>query len=148
MIAKSAANIASRDNSRVSHTRPKAPLVLRLECDAEVPLAGVNDYSEYLGCVRLQPKELQKGVQGLGAPREAFHAVEIVQSYFAEIAHKIERGDSAADTVEIQWWMERRCMFWVAHCKSRKTGSSRRHGLLDSYKNKDIVLYCLWKQLR
>jgi len=47
-IARSAADVALREYSRVCRTRPKAPLVHMLERNAEVPLLGVNDCREYI----------------------------------------------------------------------------------------------------
>lgn len=113
-IAKSAANVASREYSRVRRTRPKAPLARMLERNAEVPLAGVNDYREYLRCLQLQAKELRNGAQGFGRLREAIRGVENVQRSLAEASDMVKREDSAAEMAEIQWWVERKCMFWAA----------------------------------
>jgi hypothetical protein len=85
-----------------------------LERNAEVPLVGVNDYREYLRCLQLQARELRNGAQGFGRLREAIHGVENVQRSLAEASDMVKREDSAAEMAEIQWWVERRCMFWAA----------------------------------
>jgi hypothetical protein len=68
-----------------------------LERNAEVPHADVNDYREYLRCLRLQAKELQDGVQGLGGFREASHELEQVRKCLDETVGTAERRDSAAE---------------------------------------------------
>jgi len=113
-IAREAANIASKEYARVRRTRPKMPLARILERNAEVPLAEVQDYKEYLRCLQLQAEELRDGVWGLGAFREVSRGVENVRKGLDEMSDTAERGDSAADMVEIKWLVERKCMFWAA----------------------------------
>jgi hypothetical protein len=85
-----------------------------LERNAEVPLADVHDYKEYLSCLQWQAKELQDDVEGLAGFREVFCGVEDLRKRLDGISDVMERGDSAADMAEIQWWVERKCMFWAA----------------------------------
>ena len=113
-IARSAGNFASKEYARVRRTRPKTPLTRMLERNAEVPLADVHDYKEYLSCLQWQAKELQDGVEGLAGFREVFCGVEDLRKRLDGISDVMERGDSAADMAEIQWWVERKCMFWAA----------------------------------
>ena len=40
--------------------------------------------------------------------------MEDLQKRLDGIFDVMERGDSAADMAEIQWWVERKCMFWAA----------------------------------
>lgn len=113
-IARSAGNFASKEYARVRRTRQKYPLARMLERNAEVPLADVNDYKECLSCLQWQAKELQNGVEGLAGFREVFRGVEDLQKRLDGMSNVIERGDSAADMARIQWWVERKCMFWAA----------------------------------
>lgn len=113
-IARAAANVASKEYARVRCTRPKAPLARMLERNAEVPFAEVQDYGEYLRCLRWQARELQDGVWGLGGFREASRGVGDVRKRLDEMSDTMERGSLAADMAEIQWLVERKCMFWAA----------------------------------
>lgn len=113
-IASAAANVASKEYARVRRTRPKTPLARMLARNAEVPFAEVHDYGEYLLCLRWQARELQDGVWGLGGFREASRGVEDVRKRLDEVDVVLERGGLAADMFEIQWLVERKCMFWAA----------------------------------
>ena len=113
-IARAAADIASREYSRVRRTQPKAALAYMLERNAEMALAEASDYKEYLHCLRLQAKEIQDSVRGFEAFQEASDGIEHVRRCLDNLSASMDRGDSAADMAEIQWWVERKCMFWAA----------------------------------
>jgi hypothetical protein len=113
-IARAAANVAWKEYARVRRTRPKAPLARMLERNAEVPFAEVHDYGEYLRYLQWQARELQDGVRGLAAFREASRGVGDVRKRLDEMSDTMERGGLAADMAEIQWLVERKCMFWAA----------------------------------
>lgn len=113
-IARAAADVASKEYARVRRTRPKLPLARMLERNAEVPFADVQHYSEYLWCLQLQVKGLQGAVWGPGRFREVSHGVADVRKYLDEMHGTIQRGDLAADMTELQWWVERKFMFWAA----------------------------------
>jgi hypothetical protein len=113
-IARAAANVASKEYARIRRTRPKAPLVRMLERNAEVPFAEVQDYGEYLRCLRWQARELQDGVRGLGGFREASRGVEDARNRLDEMSGTMEHASLAADMAVIQWLVERKCMFWAA----------------------------------
>jgi hypothetical protein len=113
-IASAAANVALKEYAWVRRTRPKAPLAGMLERNAEVPFAEVQDYGEYLRCLRWQVRELQDGVRGLGGFREASRGTKDVRKRLDEMSVLLERGGLAADMAEIQWLVERKCMFRAA----------------------------------
>lgn len=56
VIARTAANVASKAYARVCRTRPKAPLARMLERNVELPFAEVQDYGEYLRCLQWQAR--------------------------------------------------------------------------------------------
>lgn len=111
VIARKAANVASKAYARVRRTRPKAPLARMLERNVKVPLAEVQDYGEYLRCLQWQARELASGVWGLGGFREASRDVQRVRKCLDEMSGTVEYGGVEADVIEIRWWVERKCMF-------------------------------------
>lgn len=112
-IARTAANVASREYSRARRTRPKT-VARALERDVEVPFSGVNDYREYLRCLQRQAKELHDGFGGLEVFHEAFYGMKLVRRSFDGMSDLAERGNAEADMMEIRWLVERKCMFWAA----------------------------------
>jgi hypothetical protein len=113
--AKSAAAAAQKEYNRMRNIRKPAGSRVSVSArNSEVPLPDVQSDREYVHRVQLQAERLQLGMQGFAAFQEGLGGVGSVKGCLADISATTERRNAGAETAEIRWSIERKCMFWAA----------------------------------
>jgi len=85
-----------------------------LERMCRLPVADVREFEAYVSEVASMAGEMKESVLGF----EFFEAAELHSKSADHSVKKamewIERGGVAAESTEIRWAVERRCMYWAA----------------------------------
>jgi hypothetical protein len=80
---------------------------------SRLPFADMRDFETYAFEVGIAARELRESVLGFGILEVALFHCKGAENYMEEISSGTKWGGTIAQEREIQWAVERKCMYWA-----------------------------------